>query len=329
MCLAGAVVLGSRRLQNFDGALVAYLFGTLFACFGVVYRYSVWLQRPPTRLFWRRGWQLLLRRPGYVIELARRLIVDVVVQRFILQRGARRGVAHLLVAWGCVLGFAITLPLTFGWVYFGLKAGTLDTYQAYVFGVRLFDFPLHTAIALSVFHALNAAAVLIIIGGALMLRRRLTDGGLIATQTFEGDWLPILLLLAVSVTGLGITWDYEMLRGKAHQYMAITHAVTVILFLAWLPFGKLFHIFQRPAQLGVALYVREGVRGPQAVCPHTSAPFAPRMQIDDLERVTRELGYDYDLAAGGSHLGLSPQGKRAALARAHLTARKRSGAYFG
>jgi hypothetical protein len=35
------VFYGSRELQNFDPALIAYLFGTVFAFFGVVYRYSV------------------------------------------------------------------------------------------------------------------------------------------------------------------------------------------------------------------------------------------------------------------------------------------------
>ena len=49
--LAASVVAGSRNLQNFDGALAAYLFATLFAAFGIVYRYAVWLQRPPTRLY--------------------------------------------------------------------------------------------------------------------------------------------------------------------------------------------------------------------------------------------------------------------------------------
>ncbi|WP_213087091.1 hypothetical protein [Chitinophaga agrisoli] len=37
--------IGSRRLQNFDPALTGYLIGTIFAVFGVVYRYSIWLQR--------------------------------------------------------------------------------------------------------------------------------------------------------------------------------------------------------------------------------------------------------------------------------------------
>ncbi|WP_161888677.1 hypothetical protein [Pontibacter russatus] len=43
------VYIGSRDLQNFDAALIAYLFGTVFAVFGIIYRYSVWLQGPPPR----------------------------------------------------------------------------------------------------------------------------------------------------------------------------------------------------------------------------------------------------------------------------------------
>src|SRR5688572_25352576 len=48
---------GSARLTWFDPALVGYLFGTVFAVFGVVYRYTVWLRRPPTRVLNRRGWE--------------------------------------------------------------------------------------------------------------------------------------------------------------------------------------------------------------------------------------------------------------------------------
>ena len=50
------------------------------------------------------------------------------------------------------------------------------------------------------------------------------------------------------------------MQGRAHAFMAISHAITVILFLLWLPFGKFFHVFQRPAQLGVALYPAPGRR---------------------------------------------------------------------
>src|SRR4249919_661075 len=51
--LAALVVVGSRRLSHFDAALVGYTFATLFAAFGITYRYAIWLQRPPTRMYWR------------------------------------------------------------------------------------------------------------------------------------------------------------------------------------------------------------------------------------------------------------------------------------
>jgi hypothetical protein len=38
LLLIVGVYVGSRNLQNFDAALVPYLFGTLFAAFGIVYR---------------------------------------------------------------------------------------------------------------------------------------------------------------------------------------------------------------------------------------------------------------------------------------------------
>ncbi len=331
VALIGAIVLGSRNLQNFDGALIAYLFGSVFAWFGLVYRYAVWLQRPPTRLYWRRGWRFFLsgRMVGHGLALLRSGFTEIAGQSFIRKRGLARWTGHMLIAWGCVIAFAVTFPLTFGWIHFTLAPGTIDTYIAHVFGFSLFSFPLNSWMAANIFHVLNWSSVMIIIGIGLFMRRRLTDAGQIAIQTFEGDIIPLILLAAIAVTGLGLTWDYEFLQGKAHQFMGITHAIVVILFLLWMPFGKFFHIFQRPAQLGVAIYRREGALGPQAVCPHTREEFASRLHVDDLKLVTRELGYDFTLADGTSHLDLSPQGKRAALAKAHLAARRESGAYFG
>ena len=48
--LAALIVVGSRNLQHFDAALVGYTFATLFAAFGISYRYAMWLNRPPTRM---------------------------------------------------------------------------------------------------------------------------------------------------------------------------------------------------------------------------------------------------------------------------------------
>src|SRR2546430_5455151 len=59
--LAG-IWLGSRGLKHFDPALVWYAIGSVLAAFAVGYRFAVWTQRPPSRVYFRRGLQLLVRR---------------------------------------------------------------------------------------------------------------------------------------------------------------------------------------------------------------------------------------------------------------------------
>ncbi len=56
------IFVGSRTLAHFDAALVGYTFSVLFATFGLTYRYAMWLRRPPTAVYWRRGWQAFFRR---------------------------------------------------------------------------------------------------------------------------------------------------------------------------------------------------------------------------------------------------------------------------
>src|SRR3954453_14590207 len=63
--LAVAIFVGSANLRNIDAALVGYTFACLFAAFAVAYRYSIWLHRPPTRMYWRRGWQSFFK-PGHL-----------------------------------------------------------------------------------------------------------------------------------------------------------------------------------------------------------------------------------------------------------------------
>src|SRR5437762_13565618 len=59
LVLAG-IFLGSRRLKDFDTALVSYAGASVLAAFGLGYRYAMWIRRPPTRLYFYRGWQLFL-----------------------------------------------------------------------------------------------------------------------------------------------------------------------------------------------------------------------------------------------------------------------------
>lgn len=155
---------------------------------------------------------------------------------------------------GCTSAFLITIPLTFGWIHFAMAPNTIATYEAYFFGFKVMDFELDSIMAFLTFHALNWSSYLVILGSLYYLRRRLTNPGLIATQTFEGDLLPLILLIAISVTGLGLTYSYQFMKGFAFDFLAVLHAVTVILFLIWIPFGKFFHIIQRPAQIGAHIY---------------------------------------------------------------------------
>ena len=139
------------------------------------------------------------------------------------------------------------------------------------------------------------ASFLVIVGVLLALRRRMRDHGAAALQQFGEDMLPLLLLFAISVTGLMLTASYPWMKGYAYDFLAILHAVTVIFTLLWLPFGKFFHIFQRGLQLGVGFYKDVGRQGEQAHCRRCGEAFASRMHVEDLITVERQLGYRYEI----------------------------------
>ncbi len=320
-----AIVVGSRNLQNFDPALVIYTFAVVFATWGVVYHYNVWLDKPPTRMYWNRGWELLRRR-GVFRSLARLLevvVTHLTAQTFIAHRSRLRWWMHQCLFWGCLLGVAITFPLVFGWIHFRTLPDDQMTYVAYLFGFPAGTFPLHTVTAFLLFHGLDISAILVLAGIALSLWRRMMDPGARAVQQFGMDFLPILLLFAISVTGLALTVSQEWLRGSAYSFLAILHAVTVIAALLYLPFGKFFHIFQRPAQLGVKLYQQAGDQDPGALCARCGQRFASRMHISDLETVLPQLGFDYTLPGpAGNWQELCPPCKRKTLATAQMRIRE-------
>jgi nitrate/nitrite transporter NarK len=304
--LAAAIVVGSRNLDHFDAALVGYTFATLFAAFGISYRYAMWLQRPPTRMYWRRGWQVFLSPQAIgrnVAEFLRRAFFEFAANRFIFRRSRLRGLAHWLIMWGCVLAAAITFPLVWGWIHFKTVPGDLDVYRTYVFGFPVQDFHVESVVAFIVFHGLVWASLLVIAGVMLAFRRRMIDHGAVTLQQFGQDLVPLILLFAISVTGLLLTASYTWMKGYAYDFLAILHAATVILTLLYLPFGKFFHIFQRPAQLGVSFYKDAGAHGEQAQCGRCGRAYASAMMIRDLVSVERDLGFAYEMPAsrGGEH----------------------------
>lgn len=340
------VIIGSRNLANFDAALVGYTFACIFAWFGVVYRYCVWLSKPPTQRYWRRGWQLLFTPSAWRLGSRLKLLVEgiwsrLIFQSFVLKRGKRRWLGHMLLAWGCFLGFAITFPLVFGWIHFSQGAIEPEPlYKVNFFGFHIMTIPLRGLFSWMIFHGLVISSVMVMAGVMIVMVRRMFDFGAIAVERFSRDFLPLIMLFGVASSGLLLWISYEWFNGQFYNALATFHAITVIAFLVYLPFGKLFHIFQRPASLGVVFYRAVAEMGEPAICPVTKLPFASRLQTNDLKHVLPELGFDYqppspptDMSSSApapsteksalpSWNEISPQGRRMLIGRAHNAVRR-------
>lgn len=319
LVLAALIVIGSRNLEHFDAALVAYTFAVLFATFGLTYRYTMWLQRPPTAVYWRRGWQAFLKRGYRTRNLGtwfKRVGSEVLANRFIFRRGKLRGLTHLLIMWGCIIAVLITFPLVFGWLYFQPVPDNIDWYRVVVFGFPAFAFPVHSVVAFFLFHGLVWSSFLVIAGVMLAMRRRMREEGAAAVQRYAEDFMPLILLFAVSLTGLMLTASYTWMKGYAYNFISILHAITVIGTFLWLPFGKFFHIFQRPAQLGVGFYQDVGSSEEPALCRRCGHPFTSRMHVEDLIEVERGLGYRYEIpdSPAEHYQWICPPCRRASLA---------------
>jgi hypothetical protein len=257
------------------------------------------------------------------------VVSDILLNRFILARDWRRGAAHLLIMWGCIIAVAITFPLVFGWLHFASLPDDLHWYQVYIFGFPTFKFALDSLFAFLLFHGLVWASLLVLAGVMLATRRRMREESAAALQLFSEDFMPLILLFAVSLTGLMLTASYTWLKGYAYDFVAMLHAITVIGTFLWLPFGKFFHIFQRPAQIGMRFYKDAGLHTEPAVCRRCGTPFTSRLHAEDLIQTERALGYQYDMPGTPveHYQWICPPCRRAmvALAQAQLWQSERRG----
>jgi NNP family nitrate/nitrite transporter-like MFS transporter len=317
--LVAAIAVGSRNLGNFDAALVIYTFSVGFATWGVVYHYNVWLEKPPTRLYWDRGWELFRKKPlSSFFKVSGTAVTHFAAQSFIRHRSRLRWAMHQCIFWGCMLAMAVTFPLVFGWIGFKSSLHDQMTYVAYLFGFPAGSFQLHTVLATLIFHVLDFSALLVLVGVSLSLWRRLRDQGAQSVQSFSMDFVPIMLLFAISVTGLALTASQQM-GGELYGFLAVLHAITVIAGLLSLPFGKFFHIFQRPAQLGIKLYKQAGEADEGSHCPRCGERYASKMHIEDLRRVLPQVGFNYEMPGPAGHWqALCPSCKRKSLSTAQL-----------
>jgi hypothetical protein len=305
------IYVGSRGLRDFDSALIGYAVASVFAIAALTYRYTLWLGRPPTWRYFRAGWVNFLswrnfRRYAFLIPKA--WWTDIFGQTFIRKRSTTRWIMHMSIFWGVLLSVLVTVPLTFGWIRFTLDPP--DHYQAVFFGIGLFSFPIEARTGFAVFHVLDFTAVLLLVGLVIAIWRRINDAGLLTTQRFGFDLLPLILLLAIAVTGLALTASSTWWDGAFYWFIALVHEVVVVLWLLSLPFGKFFHIIQRPASIGVTLYqaVNQDVEHYRArrtaperspigtgVCRRCGEALPSQQFISDLKGVLNDLGQDYDL----------------------------------
>ena len=305
------IIVGSRNLEHYDAALFGYTVASVVALGAVVYRYALWLERPATRVYWRRGWQLFRQRKKLAANASsavKTVTQNLIEQKFIAYRGFSRWLMHFLIMWGCVLSALITFPLVFGWMHFELEGDY--GYRTYVFGFPLNVMDGRKLLAWVTFHALDFTALMVIAGCAIAIRRRLHDRGAIALQQYILDFVPHLLLIAISVTGLMLTASSLWLGGYMYSFIALTHQAVVIMTLFYLPFGKLFHVVQRPASIGVELYQRRAREMPQAACARCGVEFVAEMWLDDLKLVVEKLGFDYTMEDGRKLQDYCPRCKR-------------------
>ena len=332
------VFVGSRGLRDFDAALIGYAVATVFAIAALTYRYTLWLGRPPTGHYFRAGWSTFLSWKNfrrYTLLVPRAIWTDIIGQTFIRKRSTARWLAHQAIFWGVVLSLLVTIPLTFGWIHFTLAPP--DGYRAWFFGIPVLTFPIEARAGFAIYHVLDITAILLIAGVAAALWRRITDMGLLTTQRFGFDLMPLILLFAIAVTGLALTASSAWWGGSFYWFIALVHQVVVVLWLISLPFGKFFHIVERPASVGVTVYqqVAQDIeyygRGashdpslPAATCRRCRAGVPSARFISDLEGVLAELGQRYDLGEGRGLLqDYCPTCKRVIRADAYYALLKR------
>jgi hypothetical protein len=297
------IVVGSRGLRDFDSALIGYAVATVFTAAALVYRYTLWIQRPPTWRYFRGGWVNFLSLRNfrrYTLLIPRAWWTDIFGQTFIARRGWLRWLAHFCIFWGVVLSLLITIPLTFGWFHFTLVPPAQD--EMWFFGIPLFQFPIISWIGFFIFHGLDFTAGLVIVGVALALWRRITDAGLLAIQRFGFDLVPLVLLIAICVTGLALTASSAWWGGRFYWFISLTHEVVVVVWLLSIPFGKFFHIIQRPASIGVTLYqtvnqdvAHYGPRPQTGKCRRCGQELPSEQFVSDLKATLTDLGQQYDL----------------------------------
>ncbi|WP_231597632.1 hypothetical protein [Bacillus sp. SA1-12] len=235
-------LIGTRIFTHIDLNLYGYMVGTIVFLGGFFYRFISWGERPPTKIILKKSIKLIFRR-----STPKTTPDHLGTYTFIWNRGIYRWTQHILIGWGCIISCFVTYPLVFGWMYFTM--GENGYYTVVAMGVDVLRVKADGVIAFFFYNALNITAIMVISGVCMALYRRLKNMQARAEQTFLYDFLPLYLLLFISITGLLLTVSNVFLHGFGQPVMSLIHQFSVIVTLIYLPFGKLAHIPFRPMSI--------------------------------------------------------------------------------
>ncbi|MGW1639012.1 MFS transporter [Streptomyces lavendulae] len=298
LLLIAAIVLGSRLLRDFDSALLPYAVATVFLAFGVAYRYTVWVSAPGARRLFKKGFGSFFSAANFKkapTALPKMIATYLGFQKFLGARSRARWAAHQLIFWGCLLAAAITFPLTWGWFTFTSDSGSGPGYEMRIWGFKVLGFNALDILGWLMFHGLDIAAVLVIPGACYFLWRRMKDRGAITGQRFAYDLLPLICLIVISVTGLLLTFSSIFLHGGGYEFLAILHMVSVVFTLIYIPFGKFFHIVQRPAAVGMQLFKYTARQDEQVFpCKRCGEPVDTAPYVENLRGTMKDLDLGFD-----------------------------------
>lgn len=288
------IYLGSRFFTHIDLALYGYMVGTVVFIGGFFYRFMAWGDRPPTRIILKKGIRLLLRK-----STPKTAADQLVVYRFIWNRGWYRWLQHILLGWGCILSAFVTFPLVFGWMYFTMSDN--GYYTVVGFGIDLMRVKADGILAFLFYNALNITAFMVIGGVCMALYRRVRNMQARAEQSFAYDFLPLYLLLFISITGLMLTFNNIFLEGFAHPVMSMIHQWSVIITLIYLPFGKLAHIPFRPMSVLARNYREHYAEKAPKACRVCGTHFVSEEQSQDVVDVLKQSSLEF-VTEEGYHL---------------------------
>lgn len=318
--------ISTGQFTHMDWMLFGYLVSSFVFFIGITVRLTSWVMRPATYEVIKRSIQNMKskkRQKRNWKAITKTLVDNIILQKFIFKRGIYRGVQHWLIAWGCLGSLAITFGLTFGWMHF--KLIDASTYQMVVFGIPTLKMAPDGFIAHIFLEGLNITASMLLIGVSMALFRRIKNNDLKVTQRAEFDLFPLYLLLAMTVTGLFLTVSYKLLGGWMHPQLALIHQITVVVFLIYFPFGKLFHLPIRPMAISVPMNYQETPQVDTKNCFGCNELYSNDDQIADVKAMLEVQAFDLKNDDGDWLADYCPACRRKLRVMSHLNLPKSSG----